>query len=209
MRLFILGANGKTGSELMDLALKQGHQVTAYVRSPEKITVRNKKLKVVKGSLEDIQGMARAMKGQAAVFSAVGPKPGEVFTAIRKRTWTMEKSALNLISAMKKAKVKKLVVFSSAGLFLGQNIFVNLLSAMAHNHMTDLKQMEKAVARSPLNWTIARPNWLEKGTDLHYRAQINALPPKPLKMTFRALAKFMLDTVEEGLYQRKIIGLGK
>src|ERR1700722_2745170 len=100
MRLFILGANGKTGSELMDLALKQGHQVTAYVRSPEKITVRNKKLKVVKGSLEDIQGMARAMKGQAAVFSAVGPKPGEVFTAIRKRTWTMEKSALNLIFAM-------------------------------------------------------------------------------------------------------------
>jgi len=209
MRLFILGANGKTGSEIMDLALKHGHQVTAFVRSPEKIGIKNKRLKVIQGSLEDTGAMSRAMKGQAAVFSAVGPKPGEVFTAINQRTWTMEKTAINIMGAMKKAKVKKLVVFSSAGLFPGQNLFVKLLSAMAHNHMTDLRQMEKAVALSPLNWTIARPNWLEKGTDIHYRARINALPPNPLKMTFRALAQFMLDTAEEGLYRRKIIGLGK
>ena len=44
MRLFILGANGKTGSEIMDLALKHGHQVTAFVRSPEKIGIKNKRL---------------------------------------------------------------------------------------------------------------------------------------------------------------------
>jgi putative NADH-flavin reductase len=209
MRLFILGANGNTGSEIMDLALKQGRQVTAFVRSPEKITIKNKKLKVIKGSLEDIDGMSRAMKGQAAVFSALGPKPGEIFTALDKRSWTMEKSAINTLLAMKKAKVKKLVLFSSSGLFPGQNLLVKLLSAMAHNHMKDLKRMEKAVAQSPLDWTIVRPNWLEKGEDIDFRAQINALPSKSLKMSFRALAKFMLDTVEEGLYRRQIVGLGK
>lgn len=209
MRLFILGANGNTGAELVDLALKQGHQVTAFVRSPKKITVVNKKLRIVKGSPDDIEGMSRAMKGQNAVFSTLGPKPSEVFTALNKRTWTMEKFTANILLAMKKAKVKKLVVFSSAGLFPGQNLFVKFLSALAHNHMEDLKRMEKAVTGSPLDWTIARPAWLAPGPDEDYRARIGALPPGPLKMSFRALAKFMLDTVKEGLYKRQILGLAK
>jgi putative NADH-flavin reductase len=209
MRLFIIGATGKTGTELVDLALKQGHQVTAFVRSPEKITVVDKDLSVLQGSPGDIEGMAQAMKGQDAVFSALGPQPGEVFTDLKKRTWTMEKFAANILSAMEKAKVEKLVLFSSAGLFPGQNLFVRFLGALAHNHMEDLKRMEKTVAESPLDWTIARPNWLAPGPDEGYRAQAGALPPKALKMTFRALAKFMLDTVEKGVYKRQIVGLGK
>ncbi len=209
MRLFIIGATGKTGTELVDLALKQGHRVTAFVRSPEKITVVNKKLKVIQGSPEDIKGMSQAMKGQDAVFSALGPKPGEMFTALKKRSWTMAQFAANILSAMKKAKVKKLVLFSSAGLFPGQNLFVRFLSALARHHMADLRQMEKTVTQSSLDWTIARPNWLAPGPDEQYRAQAGALPPKALKMSFRALAKFMLDTVEGGLYRRQIIGLGK
>jgi putative NADH-flavin reductase len=209
VRLFILGATGNTGTEIMDLALKQGHQVTAFVRSPEKITLVDKGLKVIKGSPDDVEGMSQAMKGQDAVFSALGPKPAEIFTALKNRSWTMEKYAANTLLAMEKAKVDKLVLFSSAGLFPGQNLFVKFLSALAHNHMKDLKGMEKVVTESNFNWTIARPAYLAKGTDEQYRAQIGALPPRALKMSFRALAKFMLDTVEEGLYKRQILGLAK
>jgi len=49
MRLFILGANGKTGTQLVDLALARNHQVTAFVRSPEKITRRHPNLQVLHG----------------------------------------------------------------------------------------------------------------------------------------------------------------
>ena len=209
MRLFIIGATGRTGTELVSLALKQGHQVTAFVRSPEKIAVVDKGLNVIKGSPGDIEGMTQAMKGQDAVFSTLAPNPGEIFTDLKKRSWTMEKFATNILSAMEKAKVEKLVVFSSAGMFPGQNLFVRFLSALAHNHMEDLRRMEKVVTESPLNWTIARPSYLAKGTNEKYRAQIDALPSGPLKMTFRALAKFMLDTVEGGLYKRQIMGLAK
>src|SRR4051812_15200896 len=37
MRCFILGATGKTGTQLLDLALHNGHTVTAFVRSPRKL----------------------------------------------------------------------------------------------------------------------------------------------------------------------------
>ncbi len=209
MRLFVIGATGKTGMELVDLALKQGHRVTAFVRSPEKITASDKDLHVLQGSPEDIQAMAEAMEGHDAVLSALGPKPGEIFTALNKRTWTMERFAANTLLAMEKAKVSKLVLFSSSGLFPGQNLYIRFLSALARHHMEDLKQMEKAVTESPLDWTIARPNWLAKGANEQYRAQVGTLPPAALKMSFRALAKFMLDTVEGGLYARQILGLGK
>jgi len=83
----------------------------------KKIKAVNKRLKAIRGGLEDIITMSKAMRGQDAVLSALGPKPGEMLTALTKRNWTMEQFAANTLMAMKKAKVKKLVLFSSAGLF--------------------------------------------------------------------------------------------
>ena len=37
MRLFVLGATGRTGMEIIDLARTRGHEVTAFVRSPQKL----------------------------------------------------------------------------------------------------------------------------------------------------------------------------
>jgi uncharacterized protein YbjT (DUF2867 family) len=49
MNLFILGATGGTGSEVIGQALERGHQVTAFVRSPEKIAHRHDRLRIVTG----------------------------------------------------------------------------------------------------------------------------------------------------------------
>ena len=46
MRIALIGATGLTGQEALTQALKAGHDVTAVVRSPEKITITNDKLKV-------------------------------------------------------------------------------------------------------------------------------------------------------------------
>ena len=37
MKLFVIGATGRTGKEIAQQALARGHQVTAFVRSPDKI----------------------------------------------------------------------------------------------------------------------------------------------------------------------------
>ena len=53
MNLFILGATGAIGKHLLDSALERGHQVTSYVRSPQKIHLTHERLKVVRGSVFD------------------------------------------------------------------------------------------------------------------------------------------------------------
>ena len=61
MRLLILGANGKTGTQLVDLALARDHEVTAFVRSPAKVTRRHPLLKVLPGDPHSADELAEAL----------------------------------------------------------------------------------------------------------------------------------------------------
>jgi len=72
MKLLIFGATGGTGRELVDQALAQGHEVTAFVRNPAKVTTKHERLKVVKGNILDCHSVGTAVAGQDAVFSALG-----------------------------------------------------------------------------------------------------------------------------------------
>lgn len=75
MRLFILGATGNTGTQIVDLALSRGHEVTAFVRSPDKIKRRHPLLRVLPGDPHDVDELASALPGHDAVISALGVRP--------------------------------------------------------------------------------------------------------------------------------------
>ena len=46
MKIVVLGATGGTGQGVLRQALVAGHEVTAIVRNPDKVTTSNEKLKV-------------------------------------------------------------------------------------------------------------------------------------------------------------------
>jgi putative NADH-flavin reductase len=209
MRYFILGATGKTGTQLLDLALQGGHQVTAFVRSPRKLPGERSGLTVVEGSPADVAAMSRAMGGHVAVISALAPGAGEILGAPSKRTWTMAGYAANIVAAMKAAHVARLVAFSSAGLFPDQSLFVRLLSFPARHHMADLRAMEDVYQSSGLDWTILRPTWMGAGASEAYRVALGALPTRSKSMHFRGLAKFMLDTASARTHRGEVLGIGR
>jgi len=72
MKLVIFGATGATGRQLVEQALQQGHDVTAFVRNPAKVTTQHERLKIVKGNIMDCHSVGAAVSGQDAVFSALG-----------------------------------------------------------------------------------------------------------------------------------------
>ncbi len=77
MKLFVIGATGGTGREIVQQALERGHHVTAFVRSPETVTFRHERLSVLKGDVTDESQLSEAMRNHDAVLSALGPR--EVF----------------------------------------------------------------------------------------------------------------------------------
>ena len=71
MRILIFGATGGTGRELVAQTLQRGHDVTAFVRTPDKLTVVDSRLRVVQGDIQRAESIHAAIPGHDAVLSAL------------------------------------------------------------------------------------------------------------------------------------------
>jgi putative NADH-flavin reductase len=76
MKLCVIGATGRTGGEVIQQALARGHMVTAFVRLPEGIHLKNERLKIVKGEVTDEEELLRAMQNHDAVVCLLGSAKG-------------------------------------------------------------------------------------------------------------------------------------
>jgi len=201
MKLFVIGATGRTGREIVEQALARGHHVTAFVRSPESITLKNERLTVIKGNAMDENELFNAMQNHEAVLSALGPR--KPF----KPSSLLHDSALATTRAMNRSGVKRLVVLSAAAHFPG--IPNRIVSLILRDHMRDSRAMEEIVQTSGLDWTIARPPRLTEEDDTTYRSREGAAPKMGFSLSRKAVAAFMLDAIEQEKHFHKIVGIAK
>lgn len=110
MKLYIVGGTGKTGQEIIQQALEQGHTVTALVRNPKKLKLTDPNLSVVRGNVLDLKSFDESINGHDAVLSALGHKRFII------RTTILSKGTMNIIAAMKKQKVKRFICITSLGI---------------------------------------------------------------------------------------------
>src|SRR5215468_7308312 len=112
MRLLILGATGGTGRALLVQALDRGHDVTAFVRSPQKLAAVAGRLTVRRGDPRNLDELRATLPGHDAVLSALGP-PGPGPTTI------LRAGARSTVEAMRAVGPRRLLVVSAAVLFDG------------------------------------------------------------------------------------------
>jgi putative NADH-flavin reductase len=212
MRLFVIGANGRTGTEILDLARRRGHDVTAFVRSPEKLRLAAAQaagsagsLTVVRGDPRRPESIAAALSGHDAVLSAIGPHPRE---ALRPSTLLTD-CARATVDAMAASGIARLAIVSAAVLFPEKGLYFAFFRWLTTYHARDLRAMEHIVQESGLAWTIARPPRLTKSPDAGFVAVRDALPAGSRAMSFRSVAAFMLDAVERRSHVAEIVGLAR
>ncbi len=201
MKLFVIGATGRTGQEVVQQAIARGHHVTAFVRSPESITLRNERLTVLKGNAMDENSLFEAMQNHDVVISTLGPR--EVF----KPGTLLHDSSLATTRAMNRSGVKRLVVLSAAAHFPG--IPNRIASFVMRNHMRDSLSMEAIVQANGLDWTIARPPRLTQEDSFTYRSREGAAPRMGFTLSRKAVAAFMLDAIEQKKHVHKIVGIAR
>lgn len=201
MKLFVIGATGRTGKEIVRQALARGHELTAFVRSPGGITSRNERLAVLKGNVMDENQLCDAMQNHDAVVSTMGPrkvfKPGSL----------LHDSALATTRAMQRSGVKRLLVLSAAAHFPG--LLNRIASFIMRSHMRDSLAMEEVVRGSGLDWTITRPPRLTDEGSSTYRSREGASPRMGFSLARMAVAAFMLDAIEQKKHLQKIVGIAK
>ena len=74
--VLVVGATGRQGGAVADLLLDRGHEVTAYVRSPESPRARalsGRGVRLVAGDLADTPALVTALKGVDAIFGLSVP----------------------------------------------------------------------------------------------------------------------------------------
>src|SRR5215217_6574141 len=112
MRLFVLGANGRTGREIIELALMRGHEITAFVRSPQELRP-GPSLSIVRGDPLRPEAMEAVLPGHDAVLSAIGPHPREAF----RPSTLLTDCARATVTVMLASGVSRLAIVSAAVLF--------------------------------------------------------------------------------------------
>ena len=201
MKIFVIGATGRTGREVVEQALARGHDVTAFVRSPEAVGLTNEKLTVIRGEATETDQLVKVMQNHDAVVSTLGPR--KPF----KPSSLLHDGALATTRTMQGSGVKRLLILSAAAHFPG--IFNRIVSLILRNHMRDSLAMEEIVQASGLDWTIARPPRLTEGEYTTYRSREGAAPKMGFSLSRKAVAAFMLDAIEQKKHFQKIVGIAK
>lgn len=107
MNIAVVGAAGMIGKQIADEALRRGHQVTAVVRNPDKLSEYKEKMNIVRANAVDPSSIAEAVKGHDAVISAYGPKFGEEEELLE--------AARALIEGLRRGGVRRLLIVGGAG----------------------------------------------------------------------------------------------
>jgi hypothetical protein len=147
MKVALIGAAGNIGSKILAEALARGHQVTAVVRHPEKLTPQAK-LAITSGEASDEAGLAKAIGGHDAVINAVR------FSVMNPQI---------LIAAVKRAGVKRLLVVGGAGsLEASPGLLVidtpSFPAAAKHEAGAGREFLKVLRGETELNWTFLSPS---------------------------------------------------
>jgi len=205
MKIIVFGSTGSVGKHVIEQALNEGHEVTAFARNTDKIKLTHKNLHKVSGDVMNASNVTSAMPEHEAVVCVLGAgRKGEV----------RAKGTQNIIAAMQTHKISRLVCQSTLGAgdsrsnlnFFWKYIMFGLLLRPAY---ADHQLQEQYVKRSGLDWTIVRPGAFTNGELTHqYRHGFPANDKSTkLKISRSDVAEFLLKQVLDKSYLHKTPGL--
>lgn len=110
MKIALIGGTGFVGSAILKEALNRGQQVTAVLRHAEKLSIKDKNLKVIPGNVMDTEKLSELIKGNDAVVSAYNPgwSNPDIYNEFLK-------GSLSIQAAVKKSGIKRLITLGGAG----------------------------------------------------------------------------------------------
>ncbi len=161
MRIAIVAASGKTGTQLVKAALAAGHEVIAIARSPEKMDYEDPAITKRAGDGYNEASIVAALEGADAVITTVGK------TNLRDKRFDLSTAAHHaVIAGMKAHNIQRLLVISSIGAARGikrKGLQRNIYLWLRRKYYLDMFQMEQNIAASDVDYTLLRAPLLYDG----------------------------------------------
>jgi putative NADH-flavin reductase len=172
MKLTIIAATGGVGAQLLEQAVAAGHDVTAVVRNPAKLS-RQVNAVTADMTAPDPAALEAAIAGTDAVLSGLGPHSNTDAGIASQGTRA-------IVAAMQATGVRRIVAVSAAPVgtvpsrtrpnpprhdpgdgFFMRHLGSRIAKTLFGKVYADLAQMEDILAESGLDWTAVRPPQLK------------------------------------------------
>ena len=154
MKIVLFGATGNIGNVILTEALDRGHQVTAVVRDPAKLTTKHPALTVVQGDVAQPASYAGALPGAEAAIASLNDHADPA---------NVPRQATLLLDALSAAGVRRFAWVGGAGSLetapgvrvIDDPAFPDAWKAAA-NAQIDALGVFRA-SKAPIDWTYISP----------------------------------------------------
>jgi len=203
MRITVLGASGKTGTEIVKQALTAGHVVYAVTHHGDGFET-SPNLHVIVGDATDPSIITQASEDSDVILSVLG--------AASNKATVMTDATKAVIEASKLTGCKRFILMSSfiveASHLKG---IVKMGGSMMKGMVKDKSTSENQIRSSDLDWTIVYATRLTsqpKGSGLRVLSETEKLSLKN-KIARADVAAFMLQVAEQNAYVREEVTISQ
>ncbi|WP_324756971.1 NAD(P)-dependent oxidoreductase [Haloarcula sp. GH36] len=202
MDILLFGATGRSGSRFLELALADGHPVTAFTRDPSELPSG---VSVVEGDATDSDAVAAAVPDHDAVVSALGPTDGD-------DSAVLTDGVRNVVDAMEATGVARLVAVGAAGVLQATPRHLRLDTPEFPARLRDIAAAHRAayeaIRASKLDWTLVCPPFMPDGEPTnHYRTTAEYLPDGGQSVSSGDVAACVYETLIEDRHYRERVGI--
>ena len=154
-RMVIFGARGRLGRLVVAEALRRGHEVTAVTRDGTGLEPADG-LTVVRGEIEDADGVAAVAGGHNLAISTIGPRPGDAHEQLSDNFRT-------LLAGLHQAGVPRVLIVGGAGssevapgrLLIDTPEFPEAAKPTSSAAVTALRRLR--ASETPVDWAFMSP----------------------------------------------------
>ncbi len=214
MNVFLLGATGSTGYEILKRLIEENHHVKVLVRNLDKLKdselsqKKEEQLKVIQGGIFEPEKLKLHFKDCDLIISALGTGTSNSYTEVYSR------GGRNILSAMRTSGVKKLITITSGLIDMSDpstdNFFLNRIIRPNFNKVySDQTRWETILDDTEdIHWICVRPTYLtNKAFTGKYRVRDRHCPKGGRRISRADLADFIVRQIDsdEYLFKKPVI----
>lgn len=189
--ILILGANGGLAQTVIPVLLENSKlTLTLVSRNIRRLqTFSNERVNVVQADVMDLPQLESLMQGQDVVYANLAGN--------------LEAMAENIVQAMNRANVKRLIWISSMGIY----------GETGEDHgaiLEPYRRSAQVVENSRLDYTIIRPAWFTDGHEIDYQLTRKGEPFQGRQVSKRSIAHLIAKLIERPEFSiRESLGIGR
>lgn len=189
--ILILGANGGLAQTVIPVLLENPElTLTLVSRNIRRLqTFANERVNVVQADVMDLPQLESLMQGQDVVYANLAGN--------------LEAMAENIVQAMNRANVKRLIWISSMGIY----------GETGEDHgaiLEPYRRSAQVVENSRLDYTIIRPAWFTDGHEIDYQLTRKGEPFQGGQVSKRSIAHLIAKLIERPEFSiRESLGIGR